>query len=269
MTLADAHIHLFAGGYPGRFGVLFPRGEELRIYEAFRRVYQVRRALVVGYEGQHWSRGNNRYIERLAARHAWIAPLAYCALSRVLRARQISTWRQKGFVGLSWYITSQNEEDALRNSSQEVWKMLNAWRAVISVNATAGTAGRLHEIFSRLPETRILVSHLGLPGRLPGARKHLLPVLKLASLSHVGVKLSGAYACEAFPHPGLDGLLSDLRNTFGERRLFWGSDFSPALDHVTFEQTVATFTEMSWRNPADVFSGNLARILGRVRPACA
>lgn len=269
MTLADAHIHLFAGGYPGRFGALFPRGGELRVYEAFRRAYQVRRALVVGYEGQPWSRGNNQYLARLAARHAWIAPLAYCTLSRFPRARQIGTWRQKGFAGLSWYITSQNEEDTLRNSPQEVWKMLNAWRAVISVNTTAETAGRLHEIFSRLPETRILVSHLGLPGQLPGARKHLPPVLKLASLPHVGIKLSGAYACGAFPHPGLKGLLSDLRNAFGEQRLFWGSDFSPALDQVTFEQTVAPFAEMSWNNPADVFSRNLTRILGRVRRASA
>lgn len=267
MTLADAHIHLFAGGYPGRCGVLFPRGGELRVYEAFRRAHRVKRALVVGYEGQPWSRGNNRHLERLAARHNWISPLAYCTLTRVPRAREIAAWRKKGFAGLSWYIASRKEEAVLRACPDEVWRTLNSWRAVISVNAPAEATGFLREIFSSLPETRILMSHLGLPGRLPGARAHLRPVLRLASLPHVGVKLSGAYACGPFPHTGLCGLVSDLRNAFGEERLFWGSDFSPALDEVTFEQTVAAFAAMSWSHPDDVFSRNLTRVLARVRPA--
>lgn len=265
MKLADAHIHLFAAGYPGRYGALFPKGGETAMYESIRRVHDVACALVVGYEGEPWSQGNNRYIARLAATRSWIAPLAYCPAARAPRAPQLRTWRRSGFAGVSWYVTSSHEAEILSACSEEAAALLNDWQAIVSVNCPPDVAEILGPLFARLPETRILLSHLGLPGRLPAARANLGPVLRLASLPHVGVKISAAYACNAHPHPGLAGLVTPLRRAYGESRLYWGSDFSPALDEVTFAQAVSAFSGLAWERPEDVFSLNLRRLIGRVR----
>ncbi len=265
MKLADAHMHLFAAGYPGRYGALFPKGGETAMYESIRRVHDIACALVVGYEGEPWSRGNNRYIARLAATRSWMAPLAYCSSASAPGVAHLRKWRGAGFAGVSWYVSNPREAEIVSACSDDAAALLNDWRAIVSVNCPPEVAEVLHPLFARLPETRILLSHLGLPGLLPGARANLGPVLRLASLPHVGVKVSAAYACNAHPHPGLTGLVAPLRRAFGESRLYWGSDFSPALDDVTFSQTVAAFSGLAWESPEEVFSLNLRRLIGRVR----
>lgn len=271
MKLNDAHIHLFQGGFPGGYGTLFPQGRELRMYESIRQVHSIDRALVVGYEGEAWARGNNKYLARLAKDHRWIAPLAYLHVTRPPSIVKLRGLWATGFYGVSLYVNTASDVEALSHWPNRIWEELNAHRAVLSLNCPATLIAGLHSIFFALPEARILVSHLGMPSGDLEAPKLLKPIFKLADFPNAGVKLSGAYAIDSFPHPKISVLVRGLFESFGSKRLYWGSDFSPALDQVTFGQTITPFTKLSPGESSDVFGSNLARLIGRVRllPAIA
>lgn len=59
------------------------------------------------------------------------------------------------------------------------------------------------------------------------------------------MKLSGFYALAApshdFPHTQAWGYVETLLEAFGVERLLWGSDFSPALSHLSFPQVNCLF----------------------------
>lgn len=262
MKLADSHIHLFKHGFPGRYGSLFPAGD-LSVYEKIREVHDVERALVVGYEGEPWARGNNRYIVRLAKTHSWITPLAFCEPTALSSKTLKRLWRQ-GFAGVSLYIFKKEDAGALNCLSPETIDALNEHYAIISLNCPADIAGLMRPFFARLAGTRLLISHLGIPEKMTGAARQLHPVLKLADLPHLGLKISGAYALNAYPHPGLPALLSTLKTAFGESRLYWGSDFCPALDNVSFAQTIDLGLPAGLLSQ-DICAGNLNRIIKRVK----
>jgi L-fuconolactonase len=263
--LSDSHMHLFARGYPGRYGPLFPRGGEITIYERLRKVHRIERALVIGYEGHPWAVGNNRYIARLAKNFSWITPLAFCHPTTEPTPKRLRHWWNQGFAGISIYAATQAEARRLLTWNDPTLEILNEKRALVSINAPAAIVATLRPFFDRLGETRILLSHLGLPGTLPDARKELKPILDLAVISHLGVKFSAAYACNAYPHPGLREVLGALRNRFGPSRLYWGSDFSPALDDVTFAQTIEAINSPGDPNAKAIFSKNLLAAIRRVR----
>jgi len=263
--LADSHIHFFAQGYPGRYGALFPRGGEVVMYERIRRIHSIERALVVGYEGGPWAVGNNRYVAKLVKSHPWMTPLAFAPSKDEPTATRLNAWWRQGFAGLSIYVTTAAEARRVAKWSSSVVDALNAKRAIISVNVPSRLVGTLRPFFERLNETRILISHLGLPGAMATASRELEPVLALADLPHLGVKYSAAYACNAYPHPGLSEILQALHDRFGPSRLYWGSDFSPALDDVTFSQTIDSIGTFVARDTSTIFSKNLLAAIRRVR----
>lgn len=263
MKLADSHIHLFQRGFPGRYGALFPSGSEATVYETIRRAHRIDAALVVGYEGDRWAQGNNRYLAALAKTNAWMTPLAFCHPGTPPTVRQLAAWRSAGFSGLSLYAEKAADAEGLTRWPTHVLASLNERKAILSVNCPALLLGALAPFFERLENTRILISHLGSPSRLSPASKVWKPILKLAKHPQIGIKLSGAYACGEYPHAGLSQAVNLLLQSFGAGRLYWGSDFSPALDHISFPQTLSAFDGLGL--PPQVFHDNLCRVIRRAR----
>ena len=269
IPLADAHVHFFADGYPGRYGPLFRRGQEFRVYQEFRKVHGIKAALAVGYEGSAWASGHNRHIARLARNHAWITPIAYCLPECPPSLRQCAIWKRAGYLGVSLYIPNRSQARALAHWPDEVFQWLNVHRAIVSVNVPMAVIGSLASIWPRCQGAQILISHLGLPALVPnlmgkrGAEKALEPLLRLSQYPQVGVKLSGLYALCPHPHDAVRLPVRLLRSEFGTGRLYWGSDFSPALDSVSFPQTVEAVQDMLYgsREKARVMGGNLLRAI--------
>ncbi|MER7168137.1 amidohydrolase family protein [Micromonospora sp. NPDC000207] len=273
MERADAHLHLFADGYPGRYGRSPAGGEEVAIYQDIRREHRIDRALVVGYEGEPRFVGNNDHLGALAATHDWIAPVAYVPSTGVPEQR-LHRWRAAGFVGVAAYPTDTDRADEFAAWLGTVAPVLTRTRAVISLNATPAATGRLADALTAVPDCPVLLSHLGLPGTratVPSgadAAEALAPLLDLARLPHVGVKISGLYAvsdpAHAWPHAAAAPYVEVLLERFGTRRLYWGSDFPPSLDHVSFAQTLEPvgLDGLSPSERADVFGANLRRALG-------
>ena len=83
------------------------------------------------------------------------------------------------------------------------------------------------------------------------------------------VKISGLYAisdpAHGYPHDAAAPFLEILFERFGVGRCCWGSDFSPALDFVSFAQTadIPWLTRLSSADIERVMGGNLLQLLAR------
>ena len=81
----------------------------------------------------------------------------------------------------------------------------------------------------------------------------------LAQRDHVAVKFSGLYGvsdpAHDFPHAAAQPFVDVLLDAFGPARLLWGSDFSPALDFVSFAQA-ADARPLAACSPEEVGGGD-------------
>jgi len=260
---ADAHIHLFDGGYQG--GSLATRDgvqiDEAALYQTFRSEYGITCALVVGYANEPWCHDNNQYVAAQAARHDWVKPTAFWSLKDSLAVEQLEELRSQKFVGLSMYIFSDDDAQALQQVDDAVWQWLIAHRWLISVNSKGAFWGAWQPVLEKHSELKLLVAHLGLPEKcaLPPtpdvAAGNLQDVLNLARFPGAHVKLSGFYAMtdpgHDFPHRAAWPYVQALLEQFSADRLLWASDISPCLDWLSFPQTVDLFRQMPFLTESD------------------
>lgn len=267
MTLSDAHVHFFCNGYRTRYGSLFPDGREVEIYDAFRKAHGVREVLAVGYEGASCP-GNNQYLAELAASREWIYPVAYCRAASPPSCRELSGWWRRRFVGISLYPADRREAEALLSWPVDVLEALNTHQALVSVNVSGSLLPRLMPFFAELGGCHLLISHLGLFNRQNASLPEPGVLSQLARLPHLGVKASAFYAYgtpqHIFPHRASHSVFKALLEELGEDRLYWGSDFSPALEFVSFAQCIEMLNQLDL-NEAQmqaIGGGNLRRVLG-------
>ncbi len=254
MDLADAHVHIFANGIAGRYGRACSGGADLEIYESFRDEHRIDVALVIGYEGEPEHRGNNEYVALLAANHDWIVPVAFTPTEAPLVPAQ-------PFAGISVYLSTEDDARRFAGWPPEIGQGLSSEQMIVSVNAVPATLAPAVEALRALDGCQILISHLGEPGAYdaPPSREQvsaaLEPLLSLSDATHVGVKLSALYALSnpayAYPHVAARPVIERIAEAFGIERLYRGSDFSPALDFVSFAQTIVTVRVLAWAVTSD------------------
>lgn len=276
---ADAHIHLFENGYQGSFtarpGV---RIDETSLYASLAADHQVKQALVVGYEGDAWAKGNNSHVAAVATRHAWARPVAYVPVDAPPDLAGLRRLQEQRFVGVSLYVFADGDVRALQMITNDVWAWIVRQRWLVSVNSREQNLAGWRLILDCHPELRLLVSHLGLPLRVAqapsatAAHTALADLVRLARFPETQVKLSGFYALtdpgHAYPHRAAWPYVEVLVEAFGTKRLLWGSDFPPSLGSLSFAQTIALFAEMPFLSDEDrqaIEGGNLLRLLSEVR----
>jgi len=276
MILADAHLHLFRHGFPGVYG----RGlvaSEIDVYEAFREKHGIAAGLIVGYQGDGIDPTNNAYIRELAATRPWMATLAYVEPAALPSPATIAALLAEGHAGLAVYVPDAAAASALAQWDPGTWQTLDAAAAIVSFNVGLPQIGALAAIAAAAPGCRLIASHMGMPGTHPATpttqevETELAPLLALAAHPNVFVKLSGFYAvsdpAHAWPHPAAAPFVAVLVRHFGAERCLWGSDYSPALDHVSFVQTITVpgLDGFDAATRAAVMGGSLLRILGAGR----
>ena len=272
---ADAHIHLFEGGYQssfsGRPGVQI---EDIVCYDSLARDHNVQAALIVAYMGGEAYAGNNEYLARQAAEYPWLQPTFHVLEPHTLSVVTLEQWHQRGFVGVTFYLSSPEEVDSLQSTSDDVWSWLVDHRWLVSVNSKGEAWSGWLPVLQRHGDLRVVISHLGLPdaaGTPPSedtARAALAEVLTLAAFPGPHVKLSGFYALTEpgydYPHAAAWPYVEALKSHFGVGRLLWASDFPPCLDHLSFPQTFGLFAKMPFFSDEDrerVEGGNLLGLL--------
>lgn len=278
--LADAHTHLFPAGYRGSNGALTVTGKpEIEAYEAYRARYDIRAALVIGYEADGIDPDNNRYVRSLASSRPWMHTLGY-VVADAADLPVIDALLSTGHMGIAVYVP--DTEHAIRVAAwpAAVWTALDRAHAVVSFNARPEAIAILGPRLRTLgPNIRFVFSHLGLPGRYAEppsraeAETRIRGLLDIADLQNVLVKVSGLYAVSdpprAWPHEAAQPFVAALLDRFGPDRCLWGSDFSPALEFVSFADTI----DVSWLQGVGsdglekVMGGNLVRMLSRAEGA--
>ncbi len=106
----------------------------------------------------------------------------------------------------------------------------------------------LAELARRHPNTQLVIDHLGLtqPFQPPPPEKpfaNLPDVLSLAPLDNVAIKVSGACTLShaPFPYDDLWEPLGQIFQAFGFERCLWGTDWTRAIELLTYEQGVEAF----------------------------
>lgn len=259
---ADAHIHLFEGGYQDSFMKRLDRSvDEAVVYASLAKDHGVKAALIVGYADVPWAAENTRFLTQMVAEYDWVYPAAYFDPSDPPTIEALAQLQAAGFVGVSFYIFGPERVDALLGISDEVWAWLASRHWLVSVNSKGDDWNAWQEVLGRHPELRLVVSHLGLPprqARAPGteeARSAMASVLALAESPQSRVKLSGFYALtdpgHDYPHRAAWPYVEALVDAYGVGRLLWASDYSPCLDWVTLPQTYDLFSKMPFLTAGD------------------
>ena len=122
----------------------------------------------------------------------------------------------------------------------------------------------------RHPNTQIVIDHLGLaqpfhppPPEQPFA--DLPDVIALADLDNVAIKVSGActLAHQPFPYDDIWEPLGQVFRAFGFERCMWGTDWTRAVELLTYEQGVEAFRvtdQLTESERAALMGGTLAQI---------
>jgi len=122
----------------------------------------------------------------------------------------------------------------------------------------------------RNPDTQLVIDHLGLqqpfappPPALPFA--DLPMVLSLAAQPNIAIKITGACTLshEPFPFRDIWEPIERIVDAFGLDRCLWGTDWTRAVDLVSYEQGVEAFRvsdRLSDSDRATLMGGTLTRI---------
>ena len=120
------------------------------------------------------------------------------------------------------------------------------------------------------PGTMLVIDHLGLqqpfePPAPPAPFADLPKLLDLAKYENVAVKISGACTLshEPFPYNDIWDPLCRIFDKFGFDRCMWGTDWTRAVNLLTYAQGVEPFSltdRLSDGDRADLMGGSLRRI---------
>lgn len=128
------------------------------------------------------------------------------------------------------------------------------------------------DIARQVDDVTLVVDHMGLvqpfhPPAPDDGWAELPNLLALAEFDNVCVKISGACTLshEAFPYRDIRGPVNRIIDAFGLERCLWGTDWTRAVELLSYEQGVDAFTQADWFSDSDraaLMGGNAARIYG-------
>ena len=183
---------------------------------------------------------------------------------------QVVDWAQlEGTVGARIMLP---DPFAVEADDPGLNRILSAGRqAGIPVNVLCwGNAPLLGGLAERHPDTQIVLDHLGLrqpfePPPPDDPFGDLPKVLSLATYENVAIKITGACTLshEPYPYPDIWDPLKRIFDTFGIDRCLWGTDWTRAVNLLTYAEGVDAFLNSPILNSSDrsgLMGGNLARI---------
>ena len=128
----------------------------------------------------------------------------------------------------------------------------------------------MRDLARRHPNTQVVIDHVGLvqpfePPPTPDPFADLPNVLSLAEYDNVAIKISGACTLsrEPFPYPDIWGHLGKVFDAFGFDRCMWGTDWTRAVNLLTYKQGVEAFRvtdQLSDSERSALMGGTLEKI---------
>jgi L-fuconolactonase len=153
------------------------------------------------------------------------------------------------------------------------WVLAEAARHDLPVNLLCW--GRLEQVGAlarRNPDTQIVIDHLGLqqpfaPPSPPQPWADLPKLLALAPNENIAVKITGACTLSHgnFPYKDIWDPLGRIFDAFGFDRCMWGTDWTRAVNLLTYKEGVDSFRvtdRLSDSDRARLMGGTLSKIYG-------
>lgn len=168
----------------------------------------------------------------------------------------VPRWReQPGMLGMRLTFHNQYYRHLLTDGSAD-WLWAAAERANIPLMVLVpGALDALSDIAAQHPALKLVIDHVGvsLRGRGAGAFDELPSVLALAKHPNIAVKASGmpAFSDQPYPFPDVHGAIHRLVDSFGPKRVFWGTDLTRM--RCTYYECIRLFTEhQPWLKAEDL-----------------
>jgi L-fuconolactonase len=187
-------------------------------------------------------------------------------------AETITDWAKKdGTVACRIMFTPEISTDAADPGINRV--LSTAGKNDLPVNLMArGRLEQVAELAKRNPDTTLVIDHLGLeqPFVPPAPKepwKELPKLLALAKHPNVVVKITGACTLshESFPYKDIRDPLGRIFDAFTLDRCMWGTDWTRAVNLITYKDGVDSFRAKDWLSDSDratLMGGSLQKIYG-------
>lgn len=249
MLIADAQVHVWAPNsrerpwLPGREP---HRATALGADELLRLMDEagVHRAILVP---PSWDCDRNDLVLDAAREH----PDRYAAMGRIdpdaPDAREaIAAWPSSGMIGMRFSATNPRHVAQLKSGELDwMWAAIERAQVPIDVLCPQAHMAAMGRVAERHPGLKLSLCHLGL---VTGERDAIAfrdfdNVPPLAKYPNVMAKVSAlpAYTSDRYPFRELLPYLRRIYDTFGPRRMFWGTDL--ARMPCSYRQAVTLFTE--------------------------
>lgn len=160
----------------------------------------------------------------------------------------IDDWKSTaGTVAIRIMLRGDVPEDATDPGINSVLRKAAAVGFPVNL-ACRDRLGQVAGLAAANPDTQLVVDHLGQtqprhPPAPADAWKDLPKLLNVAQYPNVAVKVSGActLAHDPFPYPDIWDPLGRVFDAFGFERLMWGTDWTRAINVLSYEQGVEAF----------------------------
>ncbi len=184
----------------------------------------------------------------------------------------ITAWRdQPGAVGVRIMMVPGVATDAEDPGLNEVVAAAGANGLALNLLCW-GRLDQAGELARRHPNTQVVIDHHGLQQPfVPPAPEEpfagLDRVLELAALDNVAIKITGActLAHEPYPYPDIWEPVSRVVDRFGLARCMWGTDWTRAVELLTYREGADAFRESTLFGDderAALMGGTAERIYG-------
>lgn len=185
-------------------------------------------------------------------------------------SEQIAEWAARpGVVGVRLMIWDRMMPESNDDGVNQI--LSAAARCALPVNILGwGKLPLLAELARLNPQTQIVVDHLGLiqPFEPPvpvAPFSDLGNVIALAQYDNVAIKISGACTLsrESFPYSDIWEPLGQIFEAFSIDRCMWGTDWTRAVELLTYAQGVEAFRvtdQLSDSERSSLMGASLARI---------
>jgi predicted TIM-barrel fold metal-dependent hydrolase len=260
MLIADSQIHLWAADRPDR---PWPPGGAQRAQKPYpvdrdmalagMKEAGVDRAVIVppSWEGER----NDVALEAARLHPDRFAVMGRFPLERPDNRRLVDGWRrQPGMLGMRFTFNTAEQRPWLTDGTAD-WLWPAAERAAIPIMmSVSGQLAAVDRIAARHPTVRLVIDHMGLRGGTKGieAFAGLSELCGLARHANVAVKASAlpCYSVEPYPFADVHAHIRRVYDSFGPRRMFWGTDWTRLP--CPWRQAVTLFTEeLPWLSSHD------------------
>jgi len=187
-------------------------------------------------------------------------------------ADTIADWaKMAGTVAIRIMMRPETPKDAADPGLNRV--LAAAARHDLPVNLLCwGRLEQAAQMAARNPDTQIVVDHLGLqqpmqPPAPPKPWADLPGIVNLAKQNNIAIKITGACTLshETFPYKDIWDPLGRIFDAFGLARCIWGTDWTRAVNLLTYKQGVDAFRvtdRLSDSDRATLMGGSLSKIYG-------